>query len=168
MLDYKQIKKRLKDVYQMENFNRKGFEKSTFFSEKLDEKAYTKAYVRFDMSTEGTTPLNEDGVACATAGNTSGMGAVVSAQPSSVPGQTTGADFTANGGTTGSGDIGVNRNVRSRDTVPGRKRRKGKLQTVAKAMAKGAKSASTPSKFDPAVPMKPSGKIQSFSDFAKK
>jgi hypothetical protein len=45
--------------------------------------------------------LNEDGVACATGGNTSGMGAVVTSQPSSIPGDVSGA-------TTGSGDIGSN------------------------------------------------------------
>lgn len=42
--------------------------------------------------------LNED--ACATAGNTGGMGAVVAAQPSSTPGDVA-------GGTKGSGDIGA-------------------------------------------------------------
>ena len=49
--------------------------------------------------------VNEDS---ATGGPASaGMGAVVSAQPSSLPGATVGADWISGGGTTGSGDISV-------------------------------------------------------------
>lgn len=79
--------------------------------------------------------LNEDGVAAVSGGNVSGMGAVVTSQPSSIPGNTSGA-------TTGSGDIGsgwdssknLNRNVISR---PDGSRRKKKMRAKAKEMAKG-------------------------------
>ncbi len=82
--------------------------------------------------------VNEDGgsgVVCANAGNTSGMGAVVTPVASSVPGQTYGAAFTANGGVAGSGDIGVafNRNISKRPT---RSRRKQKAMGALK-MFKG-------------------------------
>lgn len=78
--------------------------------------------------------MNEE-VACANAGNTSGMGAVISPVASSVPGQTYGDAFTANGGVAGSGDIGVafNRNVSKRPT---RSRRKQKAMGALK-MFKG-------------------------------
>lgn len=51
--------------------------------------------------------LNEDGDACATAGNTGGMGGFVASQPSTNVGTTIGTAYTAGGGTTGSGDVGV-------------------------------------------------------------
>lgn len=78
--------------------------------------------------------LNEDGVAAVSGGNVSGMGAVVTSQPSSIPGNTTAA-------TTGSGDIGsnwdtaknLNRNVISR---PDGSRRKKKMKAKAKEMVK--------------------------------
>jgi len=52
--------------------------------------------------------LNEDGTACATGGNTAGMGGVVAAQPSTNIGTTIGTAYTSGGGTVGSGDISVN------------------------------------------------------------
>ncbi len=78
--------------------------------------------------------INEDGVGAVSGGNVSGMGAVVTSQPSSIPGNTTGA-------TTGSGDIGsnwntsknLNRNVISRPTGS---RRKQKMKAKAKEMLK--------------------------------
>ncbi len=81
------------------------------------------------------TLLNEDGVGAVSGGNVSGMGAVVTSQPSSIPGDTAGAS-------TGSGDIGsglsdsknLNRNVISR---PDGSRRKKKLKARVKEMAKG-------------------------------
>jgi hypothetical protein len=51
--------------------------------------------------------LNEDGTACATAGNSSGNAAIVAAQPSTNVGTTIGTAYTSGGGTTGSGDVGV-------------------------------------------------------------
>ena len=56
--------------------------------------------------------INEDGEACADAGNTGGMGGVVAAQPSLNAGTTIGSAFSGGGGTTGSGDISnpLNRN----------------------------------------------------------
>lgn len=82
----------------------------------------------------GPENVNEE-VASANAANTSGMGAVVTPVASSVPGQTYGDAFTANGGVVGSGDIGVpfNRNVSKR---PIRSRRKQKALGVLK-MFKG-------------------------------
>ena len=47
------------------------------------------------------------GVASASATTTSGMGSVVSAQPSSNAGQTISPGYEAGGGSVGSGDIGV-------------------------------------------------------------
>jgi hypothetical protein len=47
---------------------------------------------------------NED--ACAT--GVAGMGNVVAAQPSLLPGATIGSNYSANGGTVGSGDLGAN------------------------------------------------------------
>lgn len=52
--------------------------------------------------------INEDGEACATGGNTGGMGGFVAAQPSTNVGTTIGSAFTSGGGTVGSGDISVN------------------------------------------------------------
>lgn len=52
--------------------------------------------------------LNEDGEACATGGNTGGMGGFVAAQPSTNVGTTIGTAFTSGGGTIGSGDVSVN------------------------------------------------------------
>ena len=174
MLNYAKITKRLQDVYKLDGFDKKGFEQSILFSTKLDETAYVRAYVKYDMELPDDT-LNEDGdggggSAYATLGNTSGMGAVVAAQPSSIPGQTSGDGYTANGGTVGSGDIGNggNRNVRSRDVVPGRKRRKSKLKAAAKTLAKNMGSVGKVSTaFDPAVPTKGSSVIKSFSDYSK-
>jgi hypothetical protein len=64
--------------------------------------------------------INEDGVGCATLGNTGGMGAVVSSQPSIIPGN-------ASGATTGSGDIGSGWNASiSNNTKYQRKKKKHK------------------------------------------
>jgi len=78
--------------------------------------------------------LNEDGVAAVSGGNVSGMGAVVSSQPSSIPGNSSAA-------TTGSGDIGSgwnqskdnNRNIIKR---PIGSRRKNKMKAIVKGMSK--------------------------------
>ena len=59
-----------------------------------------KRYTDFEFIKE------DGGVAAATAASTSGMGAVVSAQPSSNAGQTISPGFEAGGGSVGSGDIG--------------------------------------------------------------
>ena len=54
-------------------------------------------YIKEDSATGGAPAA---GIA-----PSSGMGAIVSAQPSSIPGATTGADFALGGGTVGSGDV---------------------------------------------------------------
>lgn len=51
--------------------------------------------------------IGVSGVAYADASNTAGMGNVVSAQPSSLPGSTIGSDWSDNGGTVGSGDVSM-------------------------------------------------------------
>ncbi len=102
-----------------------GYKKGLSYLKKVSEtkNLYYSKYFRLYESL-----LNEDGVACASGGNVSGMGAVITSQPSSIPGDTAGA-------TTGSGDIGagINRNVIAR---PNGSRRKKKMKAKAKEMAK--------------------------------
>ena len=59
-----------------------------------------------------THTINEDGDAYVGA-NVGGVGAVSSAQPSSLPGSTIGADWSGNGGTMGSGDVSIPYNTGS-------------------------------------------------------
>jgi len=59
--------------------------------------------------------LNEDGEACATAGNSNGMGAVVAPQPGAVPGTT---------GTIGSGDVPAKDSIKSFNTPIKKKKKK--------------------------------------------
>lgn len=116
---------------------------------------------------EENNKLDEDGgVACATGGNTSGMGAVVTSQPSSIPGDVAGA-------TTGSGDVGsgfVNRNVRSRPKPRGAsKTQKEKIVSSLKNMANSYSDKTDTYKKagdKDATSMKPKG-IKSFFDFSK-
>ena len=65
--------------------------------------------------------INED--ACATAGNTGGMGAVVAAQPSSTPGDVA-------GGTPGSGDIGQTLGTYTKPTLNLKKDKKKKMKNI--------------------------------------
>ena len=51
--------------------------------------------------------INEDGDACATAGNTGGLGNITGTSPSTNIGVTTGSGYASGGGTIGSGDIGL-------------------------------------------------------------
>ena len=69
--------------------------------------------------------INEDGVACATGGNTAGMGGITPAQPSTNAGSTIGSDFSNGDGTVGSGDIGFPLGAYQKDPA-GKKKKKGK------------------------------------------
>jgi hypothetical protein len=76
------------------------------------EKEYASYLVEDTSATGGPAgavtggSVGSSGVAMANAG-ISGMGAVVSAQPSSLPGATIGTNWSAFGGTEGSGDVSV-------------------------------------------------------------
>jgi hypothetical protein len=108
-------------------------------------RAYTDdVKMEMDNATqEAEETVNEEGgVATAVAGNGSGMGAVVTSTPSSIPGQTIGSNTVGGsfgeGGTVGSGDIGagsINRNV-----IPRKSRRKERAKTKAKEWAKNMKN----------------------------
>ncbi len=97
-------------------------------------RAESTEVMRFDEFSK----INEDGgVAAATGGNVSGMGAVVSAQPSQTPGQTTGGgsnagDSFGNGGVVGSGDIAARDKGKSFG-YGGRKSKRGKKKKDKKA-----------------------------------
>lgn len=98
------------------------------------------------------TILNEDGVAYAGGANVSGMGAVVSSTPSSIPGDVAGA-------TTGSGDLstGFNRNIIKR---PENSRRKSKMKAKTKEMFKNI------SQFKSSMnKSKSTFKLKTFNDF---
>jgi hypothetical protein len=109
--------------------------------------------------------INEDGVACATGSAVSGMGAVVSSQPSSIPGNTSAA-------TTGSGDIGsgweqskgLNRNIIARPTGS---RRKNRMKAKAKEMVKGFANQFKGDEYKQGGD-KNVANIMSFTDFSKK
>lgn len=100
--------------------------------------------------------LNEDGVAMADCGNTSGMGAITATSPSTNIGSTIGSAYTDGGGTTGSGDIGF----------PFYGGLKGFPITNGKKKKKGSKHFDL--KQDYIKPPKKLGKIKKFSDFTKK
>ena len=111
------------------------------------------------------TSIKEDGgVGCANAGNVGGMGAVVTSQPSSIPGNTAGA-------TTGSGDIGSgwidsknnNRNVIAR---PIGSRRKKKMKAKVKEMFKNMSNQFKGGEYKQGGDK--NATIMSFRDFSKK
>ena len=118
--------------------------------------------VKMEQDNANESTINEDGVAGAVAGNVSGMGAVVTAQPASVPGATVTGD-----GTVGSGDIGAgqikNSNIRPR---PEKSRRKKKAKAQAKEMAKNMKNTFKESDYKKGGDMKST--IMPFSEFTKK
>ena len=96
------------------------------------DKLYTRKKKNETMITNWNefNKLNEDdgggsGTAAATLGNTGGMGAIVAAQPSSIPGSVWGADATK-----GSGDIGQPLGVYSKQPAGRKKRRKDKEEKV--------------------------------------
>lgn len=111
-------------------------------------------YKRGYNDSKNESLLNEDGVASATS-SVSGMGAVVSPQVSSVPGQT---------GTTGSGDVGVGlkNNFIKRPTGS---RRKQKAEAIVKSMTKNYQNQLSSSE-DTKV-CKPLTNIMSFDEFTK-
>lgn len=105
-----------------------------------------------------------------------GMGAVVSAQPSGLAGQTIGANWASNGGTTGSGDISVPYNPsgsnrmsqklespmgKNHGSRTGKKSRKKKLdlKTLRKMMSKSKE-------FQPSGEEK-GKKVMNYNDFLK-
>ena len=113
----------------------------------------------------GGSSVGSTGVAMANA-SISGMGNVVSSQPSSYSGVTTDPGYSAGGGVVGSGDISVPYNTggkkvfqkmpsrKSDDRFGTNKRRKSKLLGTLKTMKKSND-------------MKPSKKLMRFDDFSK-
>lgn len=113
----------------------------------------------------GGSSVGSTGVAMANA-SISGMGNVVSSQPSSYAGVTTDPGYSAGGGTIGSGDISVPYNTGGKKAfqkIPTRKtddrfgtnkRRKSKMMGALKTMKKASE-------------MKPSKKLMRFDDFTK-
>lgn len=105
--------------------------------------------------------INEDGVAMADAGNTSGMGDVTATSPSTNIGTTIGDAYGDGGGTVGSGDIGFPfyGGKFKGHPISNKKTKKGKKK-------KGAKHFDL--KQDYVKPPKKLGKMKKFSDFVKK
>lgn len=101
-----------------------------------------------------------------------GAGAVVSAQPSGLPGQTIGTNWASNGGTTGSGDVSVPYNPSGsnrmsqtlKSPVMGKNHgsRTGKKSRTKKLDLKTIKDLMAKSK-----EFKPSKKVMNFNDFQK-
>ena len=165
MRDYEKITAILSDLYDIDEFNKHGFESCPAYSEDMDDAEYAKAYTEYYMGMHDDAPVTEE-CATATMGNVNGMGAVSpTAMPGAVPGTT---------GTTGSGDVGagggMNRNIRSRDSELPRSRRKQQVKAAAKKMKKAP---FTPATNKPAAtdvtttPTKGGSNIKSFSDFTK-
>jgi len=118
--------------------------------------------------------LNEDTSATGGPAVSGGMGAVVSAQPSGLAGQTIGQNWASNGGVDGSGDIGVPYNPSGSNRVfqklpmgkghgamTGKKSREKKLDLKALRMAFDKKRKSE----DDTSVDKPK-KVMNFDDFA--
>ena len=117
--------------------------------------------------------MNENGVAGAVASNGSGMGAVVTAQPSATPGQTLGGnnvgDSYGDGGTVGSGDIAVgsNKNIIKRPEKSRRKKKaKAQVKDIVKNMGKNIKNTFKESDYKKAGDK--DAHLMSFSTFSKK
>jgi hypothetical protein len=126
-IDYNRNKHRLTPPFQDDLIQNNDFYARAFYDEQ-DTKNDAGKHIKYMKYRMKESTINEDGVACASGGNVSGMGAVITSQPSAIPGDTGGA-------TTGSGDIGAgtNRNVIAR---PNGSRRKKKMKAQAKEMAK--------------------------------
>lgn len=95
-----------------------------------------------------------------------GMGAVVSAQPSSLPGATIGANWVSGGGTTGSGDIGVAYNPGGDD----RMYQKIPLAGFSNLHTNKKKRKKSDNQLDlnqPNLDFKPKTKVMSYTDFIK-
>jgi hypothetical protein len=149
--DYEYIQHRLKDIYDIDatRTDLEAFEQCSLFKEEMSDQQYVVAFVKHDLGCADDEESVQENIAVANAGNTSGMGAVVSAQVGAVPGTT---------GTTGSGDIGSgwakskenNRNVRSRDSHLPRSRRKTAIQQMKTAFKQNTKkfSGTTKTPFD--------------------
>lgn len=113
----------------------------------------------------GGSSVGSTGISMANA-SISGMGNVVSSQPSSYSGVTMDPGYSNGGGTIGSGDISVPYNAggkKSSQQIPVRKqdnrfgtnkRRKSKMMGALKTMKKASEA-------------KPSGKLMRFDDFSK-
>jgi hypothetical protein len=171
--DYSYIVSRLSKVYDISAGKKDlmNFENSSKYNTEMSNTEYVKAYVKHEMSSDVDMALDED-VACVNVGNVSGMGAVVTPIAGAVPGTT---------GTTGSGDIGSgwstsinnNKNIRSRDSLFPRSRRKSKMKAALKQSTKnfnGTKNVPFQVNPDNTVDndKKTKSNIKSFSEFQNK
>lgn len=114
----------------------------------------------------GSKKINEDS---ATGGPASaGMGAVVSAQPSSNPGATVGADWISGGGTTGSGDVSIPYNPGGAD----RMFQKVPVSSFSNSNRFIGKTKNKKTNIkdltQPVLDFKPTTKVMSYDDFIKK
>lgn len=124
--------------------------------------------------TEKESEILEDTSATGGLSSGGGMGAVVSAQPSGLAGQTIGTNWASNGGTTGSGDIsvpynpsGTNRMSQKLDSPMGKNHgsRTGKKSRKKKLDLKTLRSMMSKSKeFKPSEKGK---KVMNYNDFLK-
>ncbi len=148
---------------------------SSEYIQKIEDAIYKKRImINEDDGAGGTTAgsapsgstgggVYSGGVAYGDASNIAGMGGIASAQPSSLPGATTGNDFTNHGGTVGSGDIGTplnNKPFQKADMGRNHGANTGKKSRVKKQDLKNLKS-------NLANKGKSSGKIMNFDDFYK-
>lgn len=194
--NYEYIKHRLLYVYDIPTSDEdlEHFELDNSFDDNWDDTKYITNYVNFYFGLEHShknpnMSIDEDvagggGVAAVSAATVAGMGPVVSAQPSSIPGQTISSSANSfstpgvgstygNGGTVGSGDIGSgwspnsNSNVRTRDSHLPKNRRKKKMQAAAKAMKANISNFKVKSNNEIEFSHKKDSNVKSFSEFVK-
>lgn len=139
--EYQEVDSSLQDDYYVKSF-----------IEWLEEKSYNDDPLRFIDKTTNSDfiadyayqELMDENVAAAVAPSVSGMGAVVSPQASSVPGQTIGSNTVGasfgQGGVVGSGDIGSG--WKNSNIIPRKEnsRRKNKAKAQLKKFSKNIKS----------------------------
>jgi hypothetical protein len=143
------------------------YEDDTISQSDFGARAYADD-VKMEMDNANESAINEEGVAGAVAGNGTGMGAVVTSQPSSVPGQTIGSntvgDSFGEGGTVGSGDISAGALQKGIKT---KSRRQKKKEAQAKEFVKNMKNSFKDGMYKKGGE-KGSSDIKSFSEFTKK
>ena len=123
-----------------------------------------KIFTQEKNEPEVILPIMEDGDACANASG-SGMGAVVSAQPSTNSGVTTEPGYSAGGGTIGSGDISNPMNGNNiRKTSPRNNSRRRKRMVASLKNFKSQKDAAEKEEDQGTVKSK---KIMNFDSFSK-
>lgn len=179
--NYKNVKSIIKNDYDVD-VNEKELEEyeNTLVPDKHVNKDYQQGKMYISNNdfaakyAEEFLKRNEDaGAGTATAGNSSGMGAVSTATPSATPGQTTGGDGFAtqvagdsygNGGV-GSGDIGSGWNKSKSNNRKERKKKKEKSNDATKSFGKNLNNVADFSSYKKGGDK---NAIQTFTEYSKK